>query len=40
MEVGGLISTCNVINSCEIQVDTDADLLWMAEYNDAHFARN
>ena len=29
LEVGGLISTCNVIEEDEIRVTTDQDLLWM-----------
>jgi hypothetical protein len=31
MEVGGLISTCNVIDADEVVVTTDAPLLWMTE---------
>lgn len=31
MQVAGLISTCNIIDSDEIWVTTDRELLWMTE---------
>ena len=38
MEVGGLISTSNILDADEIAVESDSDLVWTVEYDDGVFA--
>jgi hypothetical protein len=37
MEVGELISTSNIMDSDEILVESDSDLIWTVEYEDDMF---
>ncbi|GAB4821730.1 hypothetical protein N2152v2_008776 [Parachlorella kessleri] len=39
MQVGGLISTSNIMDADEIAVESDSDLVWTVEYDDGMFAR-
>jgi hypothetical protein len=38
MEVGGLISTSNIMDADEISVESDSDLIWTVEYDDDMYA--
>jgi thiamine pyrophosphokinase len=36
MEIGGLVSTSNIIDEDEVWVETDVDLIWTTELNEVH----
>jgi hypothetical protein len=35
MEIGGLVSTSNIIDEDEVWVETDVDLIWTTELREA-----